>query len=113
MGTTMAAGAEARQDRPRVGLAYAAFAGLGLIWGLNFIFVKWAVHLISPAQIALLRVLFGFLPLFAFAVATGALRWRDWRHAHHFVMMAVLATAFYYFAFAKGRRFCCRASRAC
>ena len=98
----MAAPAGTRQDRPSLGIAYLAFAKLGLIWGLNFIFVKWAVHLISPAQIVLLRVLFGFLPLFVFAVATGALHWRDWRHAHHFAVMAVLATAFYYFAFAKG-----------
>ena len=102
MSMTKAAQAGTRQDGPGLGLAYAAFAGLGLIWGLNFIFVKWAVHLISPAQIVLLRVLFGFLPLFAFAVATRALRWRDWQHAHHFSVMAVLATAFYYFAFAKG-----------
>lgn len=102
METTIVAQAGTRQGGPGLGLAYAAFAGLGLIWGLNFIFVKWAVHLISPAQIVLLRVLFGFLPLFAFAVATGALRWRDLRHAHHFAVMAVLATAFYYFAFAKG-----------
>ncbi|MCW6513252.1 DMT family transporter, partial [Lichenifustis flavocetrariae] len=102
MGTAITVPAAIRQGRPGLGIAYLAFAGLGLIWGLNFIFVKWAVHLISPAQIVLLRVLFGFLPLLAFAVATGALRWRDWRHAHHFAVMAVLATAFYYFAFATG-----------
>ena len=82
--------------------AYGAFAALGLIWGTNFIFVKWAAATISPAQIVLLRVLFGFLPLLVFALATGALRWRDWRHAHHFLVMSVLAMAFYYFAFAKG-----------
>ena len=83
-------------------LAYAEFVALGLVWGSNFIFVKWAVLSISPAQIVLLRVLFGFLPLFAFAVATRALSWCDWRHAHHFVVMSVLAMAFYYFAFAQG-----------
>ena len=64
-----------------LGLAYAAFVGLGVIWGANFIFVKWAIVSISPAQIVLLRVLFGFLPLLAFALATRALRWRDLRHA--------------------------------
>jgi drug/metabolite transporter (DMT)-like permease len=88
--------------RSGIGLAYGAFAALGLIWGSNFIFMKWAVLSITPAQIVLLRVLFGFLPLLAFALATKALRWRDWRHAHHFLAMAVLATAFYYVAFAKG-----------
>ena len=60
------------------------------------------VCLDSPAQIVLLRVLFGFLPLLGFAVATGSLHWRDWRHAHHFLVMSLLATAFYYIAFAKG-----------
>jgi len=64
--------------------------------------VKWAILSITLAQTVLLRVLFGFLPLFAYALATGALNLRDWRHAHHFALMSVLATAFYYFAFAKG-----------
>ena len=90
------------RERPGLALAYAAFASLGLIWGSNFIFVKWAIPFINPMQIVLLRALFGFLPLLAFALATGALRWRDWRHAPHFFVMAVLATAFYYIAFAKG-----------
>ncbi len=90
------------RSAPGLGLAYAAFAVLGLVWGSNFIFVKWAIPYISPPQIVLLRVLFGFLPLLAYALATRALHWRDWRHAHHFVVMAVLATAFYYVAFAKG-----------
>lgn len=92
----------AGRKRPGLGLAYAAFAGLGLVWGLNFIFVKWALPFINPAQIVLLRVLFGFLPLLVVALATGSLHWRHRRHAHHFAVMAVLATAFYYLAFAKG-----------
>ena len=81
-----------------LGLAYSAFAALGLIWGTNFIFVKWEAAAINPAQIVLLRVLFGFLPLLVFALVTGALRWRDWRPAHHFLVMSLLATAFYYVA---------------
>lgn len=85
-----------------LGLAYTAFLALGLIWGANFIFVKWALVTISPSQIVFLRVLFGLLPLLAYALATRALHWRDIRHAHHFVVMSVLATAFYYVAFAKG-----------
>jgi hypothetical protein len=76
-------------SRSGIGLAYAAFAALGLVWGANFIFVKWAILSITPAQIVLLRVLFGFLPLFAYALATGALNSRDWRassslHARNF-----------------------------
>ena len=82
--------------------AYAAFAALGLIWGSNFIFMKWAAGLISPVQIVFLRVLFGFLPILLLALWRGALRKGDLRHWRHFVVMSVLATAFYYYAFAKG-----------
>jgi drug/metabolite transporter (DMT)-like permease len=99
---TMTASVPAGRSPSGLGLAYGAFAALGLIWGTNFIFVKWAAVAISPAQIVLLRVLFGFLPLLVWALVTGALRWRDWRHAHHFLVMSLLATAFYYVAFAKG-----------
>ncbi len=101
-GKRAAAAKRLAAERPRLGIVYAAFAGLGLIWGLNFIFVKWALPFVSPAQIVLLRVLFGFLPLLVVALATGSLHRRDWRHVHHFAVMAVLATAFYYLAFANG-----------
>ena len=100
----MSTNAFSAKRRPTSGLggAYAAFALLGLVWGSNFIFTKWAAALISPAQIVLLRVIFGFLPLLVVALATRSLSWRDWRHAHHFLVMSVLAMAFYYFAFAEG-----------
>jgi len=82
--------------------AYIAFAVLGLIWGSNFIFMKWAAALISPVQIVFLRVLFGFFPILVLGLARGALRRSDLRHWPHFVVMSILATAFYYYAFAKG-----------
>jgi drug/metabolite transporter (DMT)-like permease len=82
--------------------AYLAFALLGLIWGSNFMFVKWAVKEVSPSQIVLLRVAFGFVPIFIFALAKRTLRWEHIRYAHHFAVMSLLATAVYYFAFAKG-----------
>ena len=82
--------------------AIAVFAFLGVIWGSNFVFVKTAAAFISPLQITLLRVLFGFLPVLLYALATGALRREHWKHAHHFLVMSLLATALYYFAFAKG-----------
>jgi drug/metabolite transporter (DMT)-like permease len=50
---------------------YAAFAFLGVIWGSNFIDMEWAAALISPAQVTLLRMLFGFLTL---AVVAGRRR---------------------------------------
>ena len=82
--------------------AYLAFALLGFIWGSNFLFMKWASVLITPAQIVFLRVLFGFLPLLVYALATKALSWKQLRHAHHFIVMSLLATSVYYYAFAKG-----------
>ena len=81
---------------------YPAFLLLGLIWGTNFIFMKWAVVLISPSQIVLLRILFGFIPILGLAAIRRSLSWSHLRYTHHFFVMALLATAIYYFAFAKG-----------
>ena len=64
--------------------------------------MKWAAASITPAQIVLLRVVFGFLPLLIFALATRSLHWRYLRHIHHFTVMSIMTTAFYYVAFAKG-----------
>jgi len=83
-------------------LVYPAFALLGLIWGTNFIFMKWAAVLITPAQIVLLRILFGFVPILALSAIGRSLKWSHLRYTHHFFVMALLATAIYYFAFAKG-----------
>jgi drug/metabolite transporter (DMT)-like permease len=79
-----------------------AFALLGLIWGSNFVFAKWATALIDPAQVVFLRVLFGFLPILAFALYRRALRTSDLRHWPHFVVMAILATVISYYTYAKG-----------
>jgi len=81
---------------------YAAFILLGLIWGSNFTYMKWAATLISPAQITLLRVFFGFLPLAFAAWHKGVINRSQLRYLPHFFVMAVVATAFYYFAIVKG-----------
>jgi drug/metabolite transporter (DMT)-like permease len=83
-------------------IAYVAFALLGLIWGTNFIFTKWASALISAEQIVLLRVVFGFVPLLIVALARRALSWAHLRYAHHFLVMALMATTLYYYAYARG-----------
>lgn len=83
-------------------LTYAAFVVLGLIWGSNFIYMKWAAALISPEQIVLLRVFFGFLPLAFAAWHKGVINRTQVRHLPHFLVMAIVATAFYYFAIVKG-----------
>jgi drug/metabolite transporter (DMT)-like permease len=81
---------------------YIAFALLGLIWGSNFVFMKWATQLISPGQVVFLRVLFGFLPILVFALLRGDLRKEHLRRGHHYLVMSLLATSIYYYAFAKG-----------
>ena len=79
-----------------------AFGGLGLIWGSNFIFMKWAAESITPEQITLLRVLFGLLPVLVYGLVRDVYRRSHARHAPHFLVMAVLATSLYYFAYAAG-----------
>lgn len=83
-------------------LTYVVFALLGLFWGSNFIYMKWAAELITPAQITLLRVFFGFLPLAFVAWRKGVIHRDQVRCLPHFLVMAVLATAFYYYAIAEG-----------
>lgn len=83
-------------------IAFFAFALLGLLWGTNFIFMKWAVEWISPAQIVLLRMAFGFVPIFVYALIRRSLSWSHLRHAHHFLIMALLATVVCYYFYAKG-----------
>ncbi|CDY78528.1 Permease of the drug/metabolite transporter (DMT) superfamily [Caballeronia glathei] len=95
-------GPSIQPSRPVMNPSYLAFALLGLIWGSNFLFMRWASVHISAAQIVFLRVLFGFLPILVVALATRSLRWRHLRHAHHFIVMSLLATAVYYYAFAEG-----------
>lgn len=82
--------------------SYLALILLGLIWGSNFIFMKWASELITPGQIVFLRVLFGFFPICVFALARGSLRKEHLKYGHHFFVMSLLATSIYYYAFAKG-----------
>jgi drug/metabolite transporter (DMT)-like permease len=82
--------------------ATVAFVVLGLIWGSNFIFMKWASDTITAAQITLLRVLFGFVPVLVYAATQGAFDRHHFRYLHHFLVMSLLATSVYYFAFAAG-----------
>ena len=78
------------------------FAVLGAVWGSNFIYMKMAAAIITPGQIVLFRVLFGFIPVLLYAGARRSIHLHHMRHAHHFIVMSVLATSFYYYCFAKG-----------
>jgi drug/metabolite transporter (DMT)-like permease len=82
--------------------AYIAFGLLGLIWGCNFIFMKWAFQLIEPTQVVFLRILLGFLPILGFALWRKELKLAHLRHWFHFLVMSLLATTLYYYAFARG-----------
>jgi drug/metabolite transporter (DMT)-like permease len=79
-----------------------AFIFLGVIWGTNFLFMHMASRYISPMQIVFLRVLFGFIPLLIAACWLRVLRREHLRYLRHFVVMALLATVVYYWAFASG-----------
>ena len=82
--------------------AYAALVALGVIWGTNFIFMKWATALITPSQTVFLRVLFGFIPLALIAWRSKVITREQLPYLPHFIVMSVLATSFYYYGFVAG-----------
>lgn len=82
--------------------SYLALIALGVIWGTNFIFMKWSTDLISPTQTVFLRVLFGFVPLLLVAIKAKVLTRQQLKHLPHFAIMSVLATTFYYYGFVAG-----------
>ena len=75
---------------------------LGIIWGSNFIYMKMASEFISPIQIVLLRVLFGFIPVAIYAYHKEAMKWVHFRHIGHYLVMSLIATIAYYYGFVKG-----------
>jgi drug/metabolite transporter (DMT)-like permease len=83
-------------------ISLVAFCALGLIWGSNFIYMKMAAKLITPLQVVFCRVLFGFVPVVAYARMRGVLRLAHLRYTGHFLVMALLATVLYYYAYVKG-----------
>jgi|GEM_PF-83982 len=94
-----------KKARHVVLLPVLAFAALGIVWGSNYIYMKLASELITPMQIVFFRVLFGFLPVLLYALVKGEVRLNHFRHAHHFVVMALLAAIIQYYGFAKGTSF--------
>ncbi|MFT4008604.1 MAG: DMT family transporter [Nocardioidaceae bacterium] len=75
---------------------------MGIIWGSNFIWMKWASAHITPEQIALARVLFGLVPVLAFGLIRRDFRRWHLRYVHHYLAMALLATSLYYVLYAAG-----------
>ena len=79
-----------------------AFWLLGIVWGSNFIYMKFAAALISPVQIVFLRVVFGAIPVALFALITGTIKREHLKYTHHFLFMSSLATVVYYLCYVKG-----------
>lgn len=79
-----------------------AFIVLGFIWGSNFIYMKIAVEYLSPLQVVFVRVLFGFLAVFFYALYYKKIHLSDLKYSFHFFVMSLLATSVYYYCFVKG-----------
>ncbi|PHR73919.1 MAG: EamA family transporter [Arcobacter sp.] len=77
------------------------FAILGIIWGSNFIYMKWASEYLSDIQIVLIRVLFGFIPVLIYAMYLKVLKLEHLKYSFHFFVMSLLATTVYYYFFVK------------
>lgn len=75
---------------------------LALIWGSNFMFMKIAVEHISPTQVVLIRVAFGFIPVFAYALFKREVKFSHVKHLHHFLVMSLFATVLNLYGFVKG-----------
>lgn len=85
-----------------VNVYYLAYLSIGVIWGTNFLFMKWAAEWITPLQIVFLRVAAGFVPVFFYALYKGQFNLAHLKNIHHFFIMSFLATTIYYYCFAKG-----------
>ena len=72
-------------------LDWALLYVLGFIWGSNFIFMKMAIAVIPPLEVAWMRTIFGAAPIALFALAKGALTMGHLRYIPHFAVMAMLA----------------------
>lgn len=78
-----------------------AFISLGIIWGSNFIYMKWATEFISPLQIVFLRVFFGFIPVLIYSIYKGSIKLPHLKYSFHFFIMSLLGTTVYYYFFVK------------
>lgn len=82
--------------------SWALLGLLGIIWGTNFLFMKIAVAVVPPLEVAWLRTIFGAVPIAGLALARRSLAPSDLRLAHHFAIMALLANVGPYVFFVIG-----------
>jgi len=64
--------------------------------------MKMAAEFIDPLQVVFYRVLFGFIPVFFYALYKKVLKYEDLKHYKHFIVMSLLAAVVYYYGFVKG-----------
>jgi drug/metabolite transporter (DMT)-like permease len=84
-------------------LPYLALAAIALIWGASFLFIKEAVHDMSPVVVVLARSSFGFLTLAVIMVARRRRVFPDFgRRLLPFVIMGIANGVFPWFAIAWG-----------
>lgn len=74
---------------------------LGIVWGSNFIYMKWASIYLFPMQVVLVRVLFGFIPVFFYAYSLKVMKKEHLKYCFHFFVMSLFATTIYYYFFIK------------
>ncbi len=78
------------------------FLALGIIWGSNFIYMKMVAEHIDSMQVVFYRVLFGFIPVFCYAIYLKVLKLEHLKYSFHFFVMSLLAAVVYYYGFVKG-----------
>lgn len=64
--------------------------------------MKVAVEYVTPTQVVLIRVAFGFIPVFAYAFFKKEIRFKHVKHLHHFIVMSLFATVLNLYGFVKG-----------
>ncbi|MEV0942450.1 DMT family transporter [Micromonospora wenchangensis] len=89
-----------RTDRQRVSRAgIARVAGLALLWGSGFLWIKLALRGFNPVQIVFARLLLGFLVLTPIALSRGLRIPRQGRLWGHLFVAALVANAVPYLLF--------------
>lgn len=77
---------------------------LALLWGSNFLWIKYALEAFSPVQITLLRLVLGAVTLYAILRVQGLTMPRGRAVWGHFLVAALVANALPYWLFAYGEQ---------
>lgn len=83
-------------------LSYLAFAAIGIMWGCNYLYMKMAVAVLLPSQVAWLRVFFGAFPVLSLALARKALNPKDLKHFWKLLGLAMIANVLPFYFLVKG-----------